>query len=111
MNKLAGLVKQSLVVIVLLGAAAYAILLLLYAFGVKVAAMTLESAPAAYMFGLPIAAFIAFAIVAILDKGRDGTQQFTAFSLRFDGPVSPVALWVICYLTVVFSIWIVSNLY
>src|SRR5690606_24089497 len=91
----------------------YAVLMLAYVRGQNRAVKLLSKKPA-YTFGLPISGLVAFAIVVLLDTlspGSDanGVLEFEAFDLTFSGPAGPVALWLVCYLSLVVSIRLVSN--
>ena len=55
--------------------------------------------------GLPLSAVAAFGLVSLLDFGTTGENfEFEAFSVTFTGPAAPLTLWVVCYVTFVWSI-------
>jgi hypothetical protein len=63
------------------------------------------------MFGLPISAVTAFAVVSLLEQlapATSGKMEFKAFGLHFSGPAGPVTLWVVVYLVLVASMKIVE---
>ena len=106
--------KKCVVVISVAGVAFYALALLGYALGVAPAEALLKTGKPSYMFGLPISAAIAFAIVALLDTlapastDTSGKLEFKAFGLTFSGPAGPVTLWISVYLTLIASMQIVT---
>ena len=106
--------KQGVIAIFFIGLAAYAVMLLLYIFGVQDVVTLLDKKPA-YTFGLPICGATAFAIVCVLEKvtpakeNGAGKLEFKAFGLTFSGPAGPATLWVVCYLVLVASMRIVSG--
>ena len=108
------LAKKCLIVVLVSGIVFYALIMLSYSLGFTPASILLKSAPASYMFGLPISAIVAFGIVALLDtlapagKDASGKLEFKAFGLTFSGPAGPVTLWVAVYLTLVGSMQIVK---
>ena len=67
-----------------------------------------------YNLGLPAAAAGAYAIVALLlhvfppEKHRDSIK-FKAFGMEFTGPAGPITLWVVCFLTIILAIWVLSG--
>jgi hypothetical protein len=97
------------VAVVILGVAAYLIVLGLAAFGSHRAHSTasrlrawVASAPAQNI-GLPAAAMSAFAVVAILLRAfppadANGPLSLKAFGLEFTGPSGPITLWLLCFL-------------
>jgi len=114
MDRFIDTMKQGLVGMLLLGVIVYACLLLVYALGVSsnVTDLMTASAPT-FVFGLPISAVAAFAVVCILEKtgeksGDPKPLEFKAFGLAFSGPAGPVTLWVVVYLTLVVSMRLVS---
>jgi hypothetical protein len=62
-----------------------------------------------FMFGLPISAVAAAAIVSVFQvvapPQKDGTNlSFEAFGAKFSGPAVPATLWIVTYLALVLSI-------
>ena len=115
MDRFIQLTKQGVVVVLVIGLVVYAVLMLLYALDLSATATKLmTSGKPSYMFGLPISAITAFAIVSILErlapsaKDEKGKLEFKAFGLTFSGPAGPVTLWVVVYLTLVASMQIVK---
>ncbi len=107
------LAKKIAVGVLLLGIAAYGLLMLAYVLGWPEAQALLKESPS-HTFGLPISAITAFAIVALLeqrysDKPKSETLNFKAFGLDFTGPAGPTTLWVVCYLTLVASMRLVGK--
>lgn len=112
-----------IVVLTLLGVAIYALSLLAYLYlkfkDDEHAIVTFfERPPPIYMFGLPVAAMIAFAIVSILfsvwppaETGNDAGQlTFSAFNLKFSGPAGPITIWIVVYLSIISSIKLVQDM-
>ena len=67
-----------------------------------------------FMFGLPISAVAAAAIVsvfqAVAPAQKDGDNlSFEAFGAKFSGPAVPATLWIVTYLALVVSIVAISN--
>jgi len=65
--------------------------------------------------GLPIAIMVSFTIVSIFwslfrpDKSKEaGALSLKLFNLEFSGPSGPITLWVICYLSIVYSMKLLS---
>jgi hypothetical protein len=109
--------KQVVIVVSVFGVVMYAGLLLGYALGNKRAKDILGRGNPSFMFGLPISAAIAFAIVCVFETVAPGTAaaadggklSFTAFGAAFTGPAGPTTLWVVCYLTLVASMRILNG--
>ena len=55
--------------------------------------------------GIPLAALLAFCIVAIL-QATVGTIKFKALGVEFEGASGPVVLWIFSFLAVVWSIYL-----
>ena len=67
-----------------------------------------------FMFGLPICAVAAAAIVsvfqAVAPPQKDGSNlSFEAFGAKFSGPAVPATLWIVTYLALVVSIVAISR--
>ena len=59
--------------------------------------------------GLPVCALASFAVVyslSVLLPGQDSTEliDFQFFGAKLSGPAGPVVLWVVCYVTLVWSL-------
>ena len=115
MNALIQIAPALAIAVVVLGIAAYLVILGLAAFGSKEPNSTaarlriwVGSAPAQNI-GLPAAAMAAFAVVAILLRAfppadANGQLSFRAFGLEFTGPSGPITLWLVCFLGLVFAL-------
>jgi hypothetical protein len=120
MNTLIEIAPALAVAVVVLGIAAYLVVLGLAAFGSGGSNSTASrlrtwvgSAPAQNV-GLPAAAMAAFAVVAILlhafpPADANGQLSFKAFGLEFTGPSGPITLWLICFLGFVFALRILRS--
>ncbi|TYL94024.1 hypothetical protein FXB40_19480 [Bradyrhizobium rifense] len=67
-----------------------------------------------FMFGLPVSAVAAAAIVSVFQvvapPQKDGNNlSFEAFSAKFSGPAVPATLWIVTYLALVVSIVAISR--
>ncbi|KJC49071.1 hypothetical protein UP09_07490 [Bradyrhizobium sp. LTSP885] len=67
-----------------------------------------------FMFGLPISAVAAAAIVVVFQevappKNEGGDLSFDAFGAKFSGPAVPATLWIVTYLALVVSMLAVSH--
>ncbi len=104
MDTVLGFVKNGTVVVLFVGVLAYAWLLIrAYFLGKKSTKTMLERSPA-HNFGLPFSAVASFGLVTLLDAAVEGNLDFKAFGLEFSGPSAPLTLWVVCYITFVWSI-------
>jgi hypothetical protein len=111
--------RKVVVIILLLGIACYAGLMLLYLANASSNCCTWvkevvnpDPTVRVYTFGLPFCAIAAFGIVGLFEwhsqaKGEGGKVSFKAFGLEFSGPAGPVTLWILCYLALVGSMRLV----
>ncbi|SDI55186.1 hypothetical protein SAMN04487926_11916 [Paraburkholderia steynii] len=58
--------------------------------------------------GIGISAISAFFIVAVLQI-TTGAVQFDILSFKFSGAAGQVVLWVLCFLAMVFALWLLWN--
>lgn len=93
--------KSVAIGIFVLGLIAYGIFLFLAFFGRRADWRKLTEDNAASVLGLPVSAATSFAIVTILEVTSGGNLNFKAFNLAFEGPASPVTLWLVCYVSLV----------
>ena len=106
-------VRKTIVWLVLVGSIIYVITLIAFVAEYGPALKLLGSEPT-YTIGLPIAAFVAFAIICVFEtwapspKNAEHKVEFKAFGLMFSGPSGPVILWILCYLALVASTHIVK---
>lgn len=65
----------------------------------------LENSPF-HSFGVPFSAMAAFGIVSLLDFAKSANEklEFIAFNLQFKGPATPVILWALCFVVLVWAI-------
>lgn len=61
------------------------------------------------VIGMPMAAVLAFAIVAAFQQTSEGPVSMRLGPLEFSGPAGPILLWVICFLASVFAIELLSS--
>ena len=61
------------------------------------------------VFGLPMAAALAFGIVVAFQQTADGPLSMRMGPLEFSGPAGPILLWVVCFLAAVFAIALLSD--
>jgi len=66
-----------------------------------------------FNLGLPCSAAGAYAVVALLlhvfpPEKHQGSIKFTAFGLEFTGPAGPITFWVVCFLSFIAAIKILS---
>ena len=64
-------------------------------------------------FGVPAAALAAFVLVLVLwsrfpPSYLEGEVKLEILSLRFSGPSGPISLWVVCFLSFIFAIWLLK---
>jgi hypothetical protein len=55
--------------------------------------------------GVAMSAVTAFCLVAILEISR-GPIEFEALGFKFRGASGPVVLWVLCFLVMIFGVWL-----
>jgi hypothetical protein len=55
--------------------------------------------------GIGISAISAFFIVAVLEL-TTGTVQFEVLGFKFQGTAGQVILWVLCFMSMVFAVWL-----
>lgn len=55
--------------------------------------------------GVAMSAITAFCLVALLEIAR-GAIEFEVLSFKFKGASGPVVLWVLCFLAMVFAVWL-----
>ena len=55
--------------------------------------------------GVAMSAITAFCLVAILEVSR-GAVEFEALGFKFRGASGPVVLWVLCFLVMIFGVWL-----
>lgn len=55
--------------------------------------------------GVGMSAISAFCLVALLEIAR-GPVEFEGLGFRFKGASGPVVLWVLCFLAMVFAVWL-----
>ena len=60
------------------------------------------------VIGLPMAAALAFGIVAAFQQTADGPLSMRVDPLEFSGPAGPILLWLVCFLAAVFAIDLLS---
>lgn len=63
-----------------------------------------QAHPAA-TFGIGICAVSAFFVVAVLELTA-GAMQFEVLGFKFQGAAGQVVLWVLCFLSMVFAMWL-----
>ena len=56
--------------------------------------------------GLPIGAILALVIVLVLEVTSGQKIEFTVSQLTFKGASGPIVLWVLCFLTIAFAIYL-----
>lgn len=56
-------------------------------------------------FGIGICAISAFFVVAVLELTA-GAIQFDVLGFKFQGAAGQVVLWVLCFLSMVFAMWL-----
>ncbi len=64
----------------------------------------LQNHPAATI-GVGISAISAFCLVAVLEVSR-GPIEFEVLGFKFRGASGPVILWVLCFLGMIFGVWL-----
>jgi ABC-type uncharacterized transport system fused permease/ATPase subunit len=57
--------------------------------------------------GLPLAALTAFSLVVILES-QSGSIEVKAFGFEFRGASGPIVMWVLCFLSLVTAIKVLS---
>lgn len=55
--------------------------------------------------GIGVSAITAFCLVALLEISR-GPIEFKVLAFHFKGAAGPVVLWVLCFLAMVFAVWL-----
>jgi hypothetical protein len=55
--------------------------------------------------GIGISAITAFFIVSVLEL-TTGAVQFEVFGFKFHGTAGQVILWVLCFLSMIFAVWL-----
>ncbi len=115
MRQFSDLMKQGLAALFYLGIFAYLIILLgTYVRGWSWSHELFAKARPIYAIGLPACGITAFAVVCILElppsnSGTSDKLEFKAFGLTFSGPAASVTLWIVCYLTLVASIYLMDS--
>lgn len=78
----------------------------------RIAYLTLFIMPISYLqdkfkviIGLPVGAAISLGIVTLL-RQTEGKIVFKAFDVALEGASGPILLWVICYISIAFTIWL-----
>ena len=64
----------------------------------------IQNHPAATI-GVGISAISAFCLVAVLEVSR-GPIEFEVLGFKFRGASGPVILWVLCFLGMIFGVWL-----
>ncbi len=59
--------------------------------------------------GLPMAAALAFGIVAAFQQAAEGPVSMRLGPLELSGPAGPILLWVTCFLAAIFAIELLSS--
>ena len=101
------IMKEGIVSVFFLGLIVYSGLIAVFALKQDWAPKFMtEAENGMHVFGLPICAIAAFAIVCVLEKfapatrNEEGKLEFKALGLTFSGPAGPASLWVVCYLNI-----------
>ena len=107
------LMKMVAMLLLVLGMAAYALILLLFAFSQPDAVKLVGNWPSK-AFDIPMAGIAAFGIVSFLEGTKMETKTkgefgFTALGLDFTGPAAPATLWVVVFLSIVVALTLSSN--
>ena len=94
-------------------------IIIVFAIGFNIEALnaareTLLSKPA-FFIGIPATAVSSFALVSIFwklyptsEQNSNEKFQLSAFGLKFSGPGGPITLWILCFLSLVFSMHLLS---
>lgn len=59
----------------------------------------------AAVIGLPAAAIASFSLVMILETIK-GNIEFEVLSFKFKGASGPIIMWILCFLSMSFAIWL-----
>ncbi|MEO0432440.1 MAG: hypothetical protein AAF151_12160 [Cyanobacteria bacterium J06656_5] len=112
MESFIDMMKKVTILLLVIGMAAYGLILLLFAFGIPGAVELVKGWPS-HAFDIPMAAIAAFGVVSFLERPKttineDGSKttndlEFKAFSLEFTGPAVPATLWVVVFLSIMIS--------
>jgi hypothetical protein len=103
--------------VLVLGAICYAVMLLTTAISPASVTSFKEMIDNDYRvkIGLPVAAIGCYGIVVFLlrifppEQNNAEKLQMKFAGLEFTGPAGPVTLWVVCFLTITFAIWLLSE--
>ena len=106
-----------LLFILVLGVAIYGVMLVIGTLGWSyVPAGFMESVKSNYVLkiGIPITAMASYGIVVFLlrvfDQNGTGSQLIMKFAgMEFTGPAGPVTLWLVCFLSFTFAIWLLND--
>lgn len=61
------------------------------------------------VIGMPMAAALAFCIVMIFYGSFEGPLKMRIGVLEIEGPAGPILLWVVCFVVVVWGIYVLSG--
>ena len=61
------------------------------------------------ILGPPLAIAAAFALVLLFFPDLGGAVTIKFLSLELSGPAGPILFWAICFLSIIFSLWLLSG--
>ena len=59
--------------------------------------------------GIGISAISAFCLVGVLEVSR-GPIEFEVLGFKFRGASGPVTLWILCFLAIIFALWLLWDI-